>query len=525
MVNNMFDATGDMNLLRPVNYEATKGLKCVSAAGFNSTLCYSTNGTACEKWHVKLLGIFWVKRSWTIYCEECNQLLSLSLISRLGSTFGCVTFGFVADCFGRKRAVSLGLALQPPLWLLLAVTDRKTWFTLFLFLRALFGSANVYMGIVLTCEVASNAWRTRLLALVAAPRVLASVYTVALVHCLPNLETFSAVAFVYSVLLVIAIRWTPESPHWLLFNRKIETAEKIIHGAAKKNSVSLCSEFKIRPADHCAYEHLDTPMSCVAILRTHNIRLILMILMLIWLLFEALWSVTYLTVYKAPHISGPVLCSIFFTSIAIGCLSVYVAQSLRLRHKLVLCIAAAGTYTAGLILLDDNDDLSRVIVATLAMSSGVLARLLILVITPRLFAISVRATMVGLCNGIAHIGAIVTYLVVVLRVMNNYVLLGVIFACTLSLGALCMKLPDVDDRELPDVLEDMDYFMDLSKPLRWASQKTRSTSREEVELRVHSFSTDRDSGAPSATTRVPARPISWLCSWVDRMNCFRRKFY
>lgn len=104
-----------------------------------------------------------------------------------------------------------------------------------------------------------------------------------------------------------------------------------------------------------AYEHLDTPMSCVAILRTHNIRLILMILMLIWLLFEALWSVTYLTVYKAPHISGPVLCSIFFTSIAIGCLSVYVAQSLRLRHKLVLCIAAAGTYTAGLILLDDND--------------------------------------------------------------------------------------------------------------------------------------------------------------------------
>ncbi|CAG9132739.1 unnamed protein product [Plutella xylostella] len=421
MVNNMFDATGDMNLLRPVNYEATKGLKCASAAGFNSTLCYSTNGTACEKWHVKLLGIFWVKRSWTIYCEECNQLLSLSLISRLGSTFGCVTFGFVADCFGRKRAVSLGLALQPPLWLLLAVTDRKAWFTLFLFLRALFGSANVYMGIVLTCEVASNAWRTRLLALVAAPRVLASVYTVALVHCLPNLETFSAVAFVYSVLLVTAIRWTPESPHWLLFNRKIETAEKIIQEAAKKNYVSLCSEFKIRPADHC--------------------------------------------------------------------------------------------------------DLSRVIVATLAMSSGVLARLLILVITPRLFAISIRATMVGLCNGIAHIGAIVTYLVVVLRVMNNYVLLGVILACTLSLGALCMKLPDVDDRELPDVLEDMDYFMDLSKPLRWASQKTRSTSREEVELRVHSFSTDRDSGAPSATTRVPARPISWLCSWVDRMNCFRRKFY
>lgn len=67
MVNNMFDATGDMNLLRPVNYEATKGLKCASAAGFNSTLCYSTNGTACEKWHVKLLGIFWVKRSVSSY--------------------------------------------------------------------------------------------------------------------------------------------------------------------------------------------------------------------------------------------------------------------------------------------------------------------------------------------------------------------------------------------------------------------------------------------------------------------------
>lgn len=45
-------------------------------------------------------------------------------------------------------------------------------------------------------------------------------------------------------------RWSPESPQWLLYNRKIALAEKILAEAAKINGIKLCSDFKIRPVNH-----------------------------------------------------------------------------------------------------------------------------------------------------------------------------------------------------------------------------------------------------------------------------------
>ncbi|CAH2229085.1 jg2530 [Pararge aegeria aegeria] len=77
---------------------------------------------------------------------------------------------------------------------------------------------------------------------------------------------------------------------------------------------------------------------------------------------------------------------------------------------------------------------------------------------------------------------------------------------------LCCVLPDVEGRELPDVLEDMDYFSELSKPLRWASQKTNSPSHEEVEMRVYSFGSAKHnpSTRSHSNERLPARRIGFV---------------
>ncbi|VVD00484.1 unnamed protein product, partial [Leptidea sinapis] len=102
----------------------------------------------------------------------------------------------------------------------------------------------------LMCEISSNVWRTKLNFIVSSPRLLAAVCTIPIVNVVSiNLETLNFLGFLLNILILISLRWIPESPVWLLYNRKVPKAEKILMDAAKINQIVLCSDFKIRPVD------------------------------------------------------------------------------------------------------------------------------------------------------------------------------------------------------------------------------------------------------------------------------------
>lgn len=95
-----------------------------------------------------------------------------------------------------------------------------------------------------------------------------------------------------------------------------------------------------------------------------------------------------------------------------------------------------------------------------AISCGTTGRLLIGVITPRLFSINIRATSLGSCFALGQLGSMIGYLIFLLEAVDNFSLSALILAASLSLCALCLILPDVDSRELPDIMQDMDYFLE-----------------------------------------------------------------
>lgn len=96
--------------------------------------------------------------------------------------------------------------------------------------------------------------------------------------------------------------------------------------------------------------------------------------------------------------------------------------------------------------------------SSLALSSGLIVHALILNITPRLFATNVRATLFGCCHAIGQIGTMISYLVLLFYVMDDLVFASMDIVVSLALVSLCLLLPDVDGRELPDIMEDMDYY-------------------------------------------------------------------
>lgn len=100
----------------------------------------------------------------------------------------------------------------------------------------------------------------------------------------------------------------------------------------------------------------------------------------------------------------------------------------------------------------------RSIGSSIAISSGVIVHALLLNITPRLFAINIRATIFGCCHATGQLGSIISYIILLFHPMDDITFAVVMVAVTIIAAGLCCMLPDVDGRELPDFLEDMDYY-------------------------------------------------------------------
>ncbi|XP_023934107.2 solute carrier family 22 member 21-like [Bicyclus anynana] len=513
-VPSMLNQYEDMFLLAP-----PRGVECfVSDASsiFNTSLCTFTvlNGTKvqrCNAWHVKFLWVIWIKKSWLIFCDPKIKALSTTIICRLGLVFGCIIFGLVADSFGRKLAITIDVIAELGFRLILTFCNSESWFLLVIFLRSLFASANIYMGIILTCEIASVSWRTLLNTIVSIPRMLATVCAVPLANSAPNAETFNFIACLFSASILLLLRWTPESPQWLLYNRRIPRAEKILVEAAKVNGIELCSDFKIRPVNHRAYHCLDESWACVNILTTHNIKVLSLTILVFWALYLFLYSSLYIRIqYKQPNYG---LLKTFCFIIALGLLNWCLSKNFKMKTLVQMDLAIIGSSSVALILSNMFEfHISPIanVISPLALAAIVIVHGLMVNITPRLFAINIRATLLGCCHSVGHLGSLICCVIVTFQVMNDQTLMFVEAGLVLLLIVVCSVLPDVDGREMPDVLEDMDYFSELSKPLRWASQKTKYPSREEIELRVYSFGSAKPNPLNDSDDRPPAKRIGWL---------------
>lgn len=98
------------------------------------------------------------------------------------------------------------------------------------------------------------------------------------------------------------------------------------------------------------------------------------------------------------------------------------------------------------------------ILTSISLGTGLIIHGLILNITPRVLAINIRCTLLGCCHSSAQLGSIICYLIIAFHAFETIILILIETTIAIGLLILCYVLPDVDGRELPDVITDMDYF-------------------------------------------------------------------
>lgn len=150
----------------------------------------------------------------------------------LGIFFGNMLFGILADKYGRKWPLTIGIIIQLGFGVLAAVSP---WFWAFLICRILIGTATggtMCTSFVLIMEFVGPKWRTIVAILYQVPFCLGHLSLGIIAYSFRDWRIMQMVISIPSICLLLYVFFIPESPRWLLMHNREDEAIAILENAA-----------------------------------------------------------------------------------------------------------------------------------------------------------------------------------------------------------------------------------------------------------------------------------------------------
>uniref|UniRef100_A0AC11AMH1 Solute carrier family 22 member 4 n=1 Tax=Ovis aries TaxID=9940 RepID=A0AC11AMH1_SHEEP len=270
-------------------------------------------------------------------------------------------------------------------------------------------------------------------------------------------------------------RFIPESPRWLLSQRRFKEAEDIIQKAAKINNVTA-PVVVFDPVEQ--QEQLPLKQQKVFILdlfRTRHIATITIMSLLLWMLT----SVGYFALsLNTPNLHGDPYLNCFFSALIE--VPAYIAAWLLLRTLPRRYIIAGVLFFGGSVLLliqlvPAGYNFLSIGLAMLGKFGITSAFAMLYVFTAELYPTLVRNMAVGVGSMASRVGSIIAPYFVYLGAYNRvlpYILMG---SLTVLIGIITLFFPESFGRTLPETLEQMQKV----KGFRYGKKTKGSMEKEE----------------------------------------------
>ncbi|XP_064072374.1 organic cation transporter protein-like [Vanessa tameamea] len=401
-----------------------------------------------------------ITSDWNLVCSKHWLIHFTQCVMMWGVLVGGIIFGVVADKYGRKYPLMIGITLQCTMSYICSITTSYWIFIINWSLLAVASGGIGIISFVISMEVVGGKWRTIMPIVYQLPFGLGNAVMAALAYWLRDwrklefaLATLSSIYLIYWLLI-------PESPRWLLATGRNKKALEVLKKAAKQNNREKYYDAVLHNIIICKTRNRNDP-GFIAFLRSENMRLKTLLLSLNWFF-------TGLAFYTFSQYLGLIGGNIFLAVAMSG--FIYIAGGLTC----ILIITKAGRKTTiyiyqvisslcfFFIILIPRDyyanDWPRLLFAGLGFAglAGTVPALYLY--TGELYPTLGRNAGVAGVTTFARIASMVAPAVVSLddvRPDLPLILLTIVSAAQLVLLA---PLPETKDRPLPDTLDQAEQF-------------------------------------------------------------------
>ncbi|XP_074044073.1 solute carrier family 22 member 1-like [Macrotis lagotis] len=389
-----------------------------------------------------------------LVCADSWKVDLFQSCVNVGFFLGSLGIGYVADRFGRKVCLLNTVFINSVSGVLMAISPNYPSMLIFRLLQGLVSKGSWASGYILITEFVGAKYR-RTVAI-----FFQMIFTVGLVmlsgiaYLIPHWRWLQLTVTLPTFLFLLYYWCIPESPRWLLSQKKNTKAIKIMEHIAQKNGKLIPANLKDLSLEEDDNTEKLSP-SFKDLFRTPQIRKHTLILMYIWFSSSVLYQGLimymgatavnlYLDFFYSSLVEFPASLIIIFTIDRIG-----------RRYPLAVSNFVAGIVCFSMVFIPDDIHWLKMAVACLGRMGITISFQMVCLVNVELYPTFVRNLGVMVCSSLCDMGGILTPFVVFRLTELWHELPLILFALLGAVACgLVLLLPETKGKVLPETIED-----------------------------------------------------------------------
>ncbi|XP_006733275.1 solute carrier family 22 member 1 [Leptonychotes weddellii] len=398
-----------------------------------------------------------------LVCDDSWKVDLFQSCVNLGFFLGSLGVGYIADRFGRKLCLLATSLISAILGVLMAVAQDYLSLLLFRLLQGLVSKGSWTSGYVLITEFVGLGYRRTVAILYQMAFTVGLLLLSGVAYTIPHWRWLQLAISLPTFLFLLYYWCVPESPRWLLSQKRNTQVIKIMDHIAQKNGKSPLADLKMLSLEEDVTEKLSP--SFADLFRTPHLRKHTFILMYLW--FTS--SVLYQGLIMHVGATGGNLYLDFFYSALVEFPAAFIILATIDRCGLIRPLAASNLVAgaACFVMIFISHDITWLLsslcsCSRIRLTFGKLNHRDIIFFVLYIF---IRNLGVMVCSSLCDLGGIITPFLV-FRLMEVWQGLPLILFAVLGLvaGGMTLLLPETEGVTLPETIEDAENLGRIAKP-------------------------------------------------------------